>query len=115
MEVYNTQPATIDIRLTQGDTFNIVFRVTMNKAPYLLTNKIINIMIKNLDGSMVKVLSSSLPDPAIVINDDSYVIDTTGFPLPGTLKYDVQVTEAADILTIQKGRIIIEGEITTTI
>lgn len=112
MEVYNVQPARVDIRVTRGDTLNVSFSIAMNAAPYVLTGKQIDIMVKRFDGTVVKTLSSVDPGAAIVIDVDSYEIYTEGFTDCDTLKYDVQVTDGVDVLTIQKGKIIVEEEIT---
>lgn len=115
MEVYNVQPAIVDIRVTKGDTFNISFRVDLNGVSYPLTGKKIDMTIKKIDGTAVKTLSSEGPGAAIAIIADSYNINTVGFAECDTLKYDVQLTEGIDILTIQKGKIIVEDEITTAV
>lgn len=115
MEIYNVQPAVVDIIITKGDTFKVSFQVKMNAVSYSLTGKILDMKVKKIDigGAVVKTLSSAGALPAIVITTDSFAINTTGFTEPDNLKYDVQVTDGTDILTIQKGRIIVEEEITS--
>jgi hypothetical protein len=113
MEVFNVQPAEIDIRITMGDTFDISFGVALNGADYSLNGKQVDMKIKKFDGTVVKSLSSAGSSPAITLNDTTYSINTVGFTEAGTLKYDVQVTDGTKIITIQVGKVIIDEETTT--
>lgn len=113
MEIYNVQPAIVNIRTTKGDTFNVAFEAKMNDVLYVLTGKQIDIKIKKFDGTVIKTLTSAGASPSIIISASLYSVSTAGFSEIDTLKYDVQITSGTDILTIQKGKIIVEEEITT--
>ncbi len=112
MEIYNVQPAIVDIRIIKGDTFNMIFAVQLNAEEYTLTAKQIDIKAKRFDGTVVKTLSSAGGAPAITITDATFWIQTNGFDVAETLKYDVQITDGTEIFTIQKGKIIVEEETT---
>jgi hypothetical protein len=113
MEIYNVQPAVVDIRITKGDTFDMSFSVDLNAVTYSLTGKQLDMKVKKFDGTVVKTLSTAGDSPAITISEDTFNVKTTAFEERETLKYDVQLTSGTDVFTIMRGKIIVEEDITT--
>jgi hypothetical protein len=74
MEIYNVQPAIVDIKITKGDTFDMSFSVDLNAATFPLTGQQLDMKIKKFDGTVVKTLSSTGASPAITISVDTFNI-----------------------------------------
>lgn len=112
MEVYNVQPARVDIRVTRGDTLNVSFSVDLNGVAYSLTGKQLDMKVKKFDGTVVKTLSSGGASPAITFVSDVFNIIATPFTEASTLKFDLQLTVGGFIYTIMKGLFIIDEDTT---
>ena len=110
---YNIEPYVADLVFIQGDTINMTFSVTQNDLSYIMTGMQLDITFKRMDGKIVKQLSSAGGAPAIIILLDTFTIYTAGFNESGTFKYDVQVTDGADIETIMTGNALVKKEYTT--
>jgi hypothetical protein len=109
---YNVEATYLDIHLTKGDTIDMSFSVAMNDVAYDLTGMQIDFIIKNRLGVAIKTLSSAGGSSAITIYLNTYTVITTAITTIGIYKYDVQVTDGSNIMTIQKGNVLVTEEIT---
>jgi hypothetical protein len=111
--VYNVEWDEVNIIATKGDTIDVSFSVVLNGTAYNMTGMVLDMIIKELDNTVVRTLASDGLTPAITIATSTFNVTTTPFTLTGRLKYDVQLTDGTDIMTIQKGNIMIVEEVTT--
>jgi len=111
--LYNVEPYCVDLIFTKGDTVNMTFSVTLNAAVYNMNGMQMDIHIKTSNGTIIKDWSSAGDSPAIIISSDTFTIYTTGFTAAGSFKYDVQITDGADVSTIMVGNVIVNKEYTT--
>lgn len=110
--IYNAEWEDVNIIATKGDTIDISFAVYNNGVAYDMTGMVLDMIIKELDGVTYRTLASDGTSPAITISTSIFNITTTAFTAAGRYKYDVQVTDGTDIITIQKGNIFITEEVT---
>jgi hypothetical protein len=110
--VYNIEGFKEDWIFTQGDTINMARSVLQNGIIYDMTGMQIDIHVRRLDGLLIKTMTSSGMSPEIIILINVFTIYCTGFTEIGALKYDVQITDGSDILTIGSGNIYVLKEFT---
>jgi hypothetical protein len=110
--IYNIEWDDVNIIVTKGDTIDLSFSVALNAVAYDMTGMVLDMIIKELDNTVVRTLASDGTSPAITISTSTFNISTTAFPSVGRLKYDIQLTDGTDIMTIAKGNIIVLEEIT---
>ncbi len=113
--VYNVGVSEVDLFFTKGDTINLTFDdITKNGVAYDMTGFKIDIHVRELGGTLLRAFTTTGASPEISISTDSFTIySLTGFTAVGKYKYDVQVNDGTDTLTIIKGNLFVEAEQTT--
>ena len=111
MTAYNVQAAQVDIIVTEGDTINMTFSVTENDVAYDMTGMTIEIDVRKNNGTLIRTFSTTVASVVITV-DQFTIVSVTPFSTAGRYKYDVQVTDGTEILTIMKGNFIVQREVT---
>jgi hypothetical protein len=111
--VYNIEAFHESLHFTKGDTINMSFSVQKNAVDYNMTGMQIDVHVKRYDGSLVKTMTSSGGTPEIIIAGNVFTIYCAGFSTIGIYKYDVQITNGTEILTIGSGILQVVKEYTT--
>lgn len=110
--IYNIEWEDVNIIATKGDTIDISFSVYNNGVAYDMTGMVLDMIIKELENTVIRTLASDGVNPAITVSTSTFNIVASAFENIGRYKYDIQITDGAYIKTIQKGNIIIVDEIT---
>jgi hypothetical protein len=109
---YNIEPANAPIVFKAGDTIDISFAVYLNGVLFHMTGMQIDVKFRRKDGLLVKSLSSAGIGAAITIALSTYNMYSAGFLVPDVLDYDVQITDGADVFTVQEGECFVKKQIT---
>jgi hypothetical protein len=112
MIAYNVEAAYLDLVFTVNDTINITLSVEKNDVAFDMDGMQADIHVRKCDGTLIRSLSSAGGTPEITITDDELAIYGTGFTKVGKFKYDIQITDGTDIMTIVKGNLIVQREVT---
>lgn len=116
---YNIEPTNLDLIFIRNDTINMFFTVLKWNAvtevweAYDMTGLRIDIYFRRKDGLLVKTLTTEGGTPDITIITNTYSIYAAGFDTLGFYDYDVQLTDAGDKYTIQRGTAEVKKDYTT--
>ena len=111
MTAYNVQAAQEDIIITEGDTPNMTYSITENGVAYDMTGMLIEIDVRKNNGTLIRTFSTTAASVVITV-DQFTIVSVTPCDTAGRYKYDVQVTDGTEILTIMKGNFIVQREVT---
>jgi hypothetical protein len=115
---YNIEPQHYDLVIKQGDTLNFTFQayvwntITEEWDLFDLTGMQLDIYFRRKDYLLVKTLTSAGLTPQITIAGTIFNFTDSGFLNKNVLDYDIQVTDGANIFTIQEGGALIKKQIT---
>jgi hypothetical protein len=102
-----------NIYITQNDTSPLSYSVALNGVAHDMTGMQLDMTVINYAGVVIKSWSSAGGTPAITISTTTFSIAVDAFTDIGVYKYDLQLTDGSDIMTIMKGRILVTNEETT--
>lgn len=110
MTAYNVETHVEPLVITEGDTPNWTFSVTLNDVAYDMTGMTINMHVRDKWDNLIASYSTA---SEITIATSSFnITSVTPFTKANRYRYDIQVTDGTDIMTIAKGLFIIQKEIT---
>jgi hypothetical protein len=109
---HNVKYDVADISVVRNDTIDLSYSVKLNGVAYDMTGKQIDMVIKDSSGTAVKTLSTIGTSPAITISTSTLRVQTSAIIIAGKYKYDIQLTSGSTVMTIQKGIIIVEEDVT---
>lgn len=112
MIAYNVEAVKCDLVFTVNDTISMYFQVERNDVAYDMTGMQIDIHVR-YNGTLIREFSTAGLAPEVSILVDTFYIDGVGFTKVGKFKYDVQVTDGTDVITIMKGNLYVQNEQTT--
>jgi hypothetical protein len=107
MEIYNAQPAEVDIRVAKGNTLAISFIMKLNGLPYDMSDMQLDMLVTRFNGSTVTSLSSAGENPGLLIASSQLSIYSVGFDEEDTFRYTIKSTDGVDVFTIQEGVFVI--------
>lgn len=118
MSDYNVQAEIEDIIVTEGDTLNMTWDVYCDTGSgwvlYDLTGKSVDMHVRKCDGTLIETYTTSGGSPEITYVGARMTIyaQQTALMRRNKYKFDIQVTNGAEILTIRKGNFFIQQQIT---
>ncbi len=107
MNVFNVEPAEIDINIIAGNTIDIDFTVTLPEGDAALIDCQLDMHIRNADGSLFRALSSIGENPGLIAVSTGFSIVTTPITDVATYWYDIVKTYEGTKKTFMKGKVII--------
>ncbi len=107
MNVYNVEPAEVDIYIIAGNTIDIDFTVTLPPDDAPLPDCQLDMHIRNADESLFRALSSIGQDPGLIAVSTGFSLVTAPIIDVATYWYDIVKTYQATKKTFMYGKIII--------
>jgi hypothetical protein len=107
MNVFNVEPAEVDINIIAGNTIDIDFNVTLPEGDAPLTDCQLDMHIRKADGSLFRALSSIGDDPGLIAVSTGFSIVTDPITEVVTFWYDIVKTYQETKKTFIKGKVII--------
>lgn len=108
---YNVEADITDIIITEGDTINMGWYVYLNDVLYDISGMSLKMDIKDDHGNLIDTFSSGTEITIVATYFTLYSVSSAF--RPGRYRYDIQLTNGADVMTIRKGNFIVQKQITT--
>lgn len=112
MNVFNIEPAEVDINIIAGNSIDIDFEVDLNAVDHTMTVYQLDMVIKRSDGTIFRTLSSIGANPSLIAVGAGFSIVTEPITEVTTFTYDILKTlilDNTDKKTFMKGKIIVKG------
>jgi hypothetical protein len=108
MTAYNVEAAHLDFVITEGDTPNWTFSVTLNDVAYDMTGKTINMHVRDKWDNLIA--SYSTASEITIATSSLNISSAVTYTKPNRYRHDIQVTDGAEILTMAKGLLVVQKE-----
>lgn len=109
---FNIEYESADLVFVEGDAIDMTFTVDENDAAYPLTGKQMQMQVRRLDGLLLKDMTSIGSPCGITIIDNTFHIYCEAFQESGLFKYDIEVIDGTDIMTIMRGYALVRKQTT---